>query len=405
MSSYKFTIFFSCIGYFVQAITINFSPLLFNTFENEFGVSLSLISLLIAISFTTQFITDLLIAKFSRKLNLRLMCVLAHILAATGMIGFAFLPDILPNPYLGLAISTIVAAVGSGFIEIVISPIVEACPTKKKSGMMSLLHSFYSWGLAGVVLLSTIFFSIFGLDNWRFLSALWGIIPLIGAIGFCFVPIYKLDGDVDTSDQENQRSFTKLPIFWILFGIMICAGAAEQATGQWTSSFAETGLGVPKAIGDLLGLFTFGIFMGLSRIIYTLFSSKIMLKSYMTVSAALCVVSFLMIVFSPWPLLSLIGCTLCGFACGVMWPGTYSLAGKNLPYESVGMFALLAFAGDLGCLIGPTIAGWVATVFNDDLKAAFLFSLIFPIAMLILLKFTKKDVVKKLKRGIKNESR
>ena len=390
MNSYKFTIFFSCIGYFVQAIAINFSPLLFNTFEKEFDISLSLISLLIAIAFTIQFITDILVAKFSKKINLRLMCVLAHILAALGMVGFSVLPGIMKDPYLALIISTALASVGSGFIEIVISPIVEACPTKRKSSMMAILHSFYSWGLAGVVLLSTLFFSFVGLENWRILSLLWAIVPLVGAVGFCFVPIFKLDGDNDKQDEASNRALTKIPIFWIFFGIMICAGAAEQAMGQWTSSFAESALHIPKAIGDLIGLFGFAIFMGLSRVIYSVFSSKINLRTYMSASAFLCVLSYLLIVFSPLPLLSLIGCAVCGFACGVMWPGTYSLAGKKLPYQSVSMFALLAFAGDIGCLIGPSLAGSIASAFGDNLKAAFLFAAAFPLIMFILLKFIKK---------------
>ena len=390
MKSYKFTILFSCLGYVVQAIAINFSPLLFNTFEKNYSISLSLISLLIGISFTTQFLTDLLVAKFSKKINLRLMCVLAHLLVVIGMIGFSFLPELLPSPYLGLIIPTVLTAVGSGFIEIVISPIVEACPTKKKSAMMATLHSFYSWGLALVVLLSTIFFSSFGLNNWRILALLWAIIPFIGAIGFCFVPIYQLDGDKEQDVDSKKPALSKIKIFWIFFGIMICAGAAEQAMGQWASSFAETGLGVSKTYGDLLGPFSFAIFMGLSRILYSLFSSKIKLKSYMVVSSVMCTISYFIVVFSTSPLLTLLGFVICGFSCGVLWPGTYSLAGKYLPYQSVSMFALLAFAGDLGCLVGPTIAGWVAAIFNDDLKAAFLFSVIFPVAMLILLRFIKK---------------
>ncbi len=391
MKSYKFTIFFSCLGYFVQAIAINFSPLLYNTFEKEFDLSLSFISLLIAIAFTTQFLTDLLVAKFAKKLNLRLMCVLAHILAAVGMISFAILPDLLPYPYLGLSVATILASIGSGFIEIVISPIVEACPTKKKSAMMTLLHSFYSWGLAGVVLFSTIFFSSFGLINWRMLSALWATIPIVGAIGFCFVPIYTLEGDNKTAEYGKKTSISKIPIFWILLGIMLCAGAAEQVFGQWASIFVETDLNVNKAYGDLLGPFAFAIFMGLSRIVYTIFNNKIKLKSYMTLSSILCAISLIIVIFSPWPLLTLIGFIISGFSCGVLWPGTYSLAGKYLPYESVSIFAILAFAGDLGCLFGPTLAGWAATIFNDNLKVAFLFSLIFPITMIILFKYLKKE--------------
>ena len=388
MLSYKSTIFFSCMGYFIQAITVNFAPLLFNTFEKEFGISLSQISLLIAISFATQFIIDFLAAKFSSRINLRLTCILAHACAFVGMIFYAVLPDIFPNAFLGLIIATITASMGSAFIEVVISPIVEACPTKRKSGMMSFLHSFYSWGLAGITLLSTAFFLAFGVENWRMLSILWAIIPFIGGIGFCFVPIYKLEGDTHLEKTPDTKPLHKFPIFWVFLGIMLCAGAAEQTTSQWASSFAEKALGVDKSVGDLLGPFAFAIFMGSARVFYALFSSKIKLRNYMKLSACLCALSFIIIAFSPWPVLSLVGCSVCGFASGIMWPGTYSLAAKNLPYASVSMFAFLAFAGDLGCLIGPSCAGWLSAFFGDDLRVAFLFSALFPILMLLLIKFT-----------------
>ena len=388
MLSYKSTIFFSCMGYFIQAITVNFAPLLFNTFEKEFGISLSQISLLIAISFATQFIIDFLAAKFSSRINLRLTCILAHACAFVGMIFYAVLPDIFPNAFLGLIIATITASMGSAFIEVVISPIVEACPTKRKSGMMSFLHSFYSWGLAGITLLSTAFFLAFGVENWRMLSILWAIIPFIGGIGFCFVPIYKLEGDTHLEKTPDTKPLHKFPIFWLFLGIMLCAGAAEQTTSQWASSFAEKALGVDKSIGDLLGPFAFAIFMGSARVFYALFSSKIKLRNYMKLSACLCALSFIIIAFSPWPVLSLVGCSVCGFASGIMWPGTYSLAAKKLPYASVSMFAFLAFAGDLGCLIGPSCAGWLSAFFGDDLRVAFLFSALFPILMLLLIKFT-----------------
>ena len=397
------------MGFFIQAITINFTPLLFNTFESDYGISLSKISLLIAISFAAQFVIDFLAAKFSSKINLRFTSILAHVCATVGMIGFAFLPDIMPDPYIGLVISTLIASMGSGFIEVVMSPIVEACPTKSKSGMMAFLHSFYSWGLAGVVLLSTLFFYFFGLENWRILSVLWAIIPFIGGIGFCFVPIYKLDGDTEEAQAKHEKPLYKFPIFWVFLGLMLCAGASEQAMSQWASSFAESALGVDKSLGDLLGPFAFAFFMGSARVFYGLFSSKIKLRTYMMIAAYLCVLSYVLAAFSPWPIVSLLGCAICGFASGVMWPGTYSLAGKRLPYQSVSMFALLAFAGDLGCLIGPSSAGWVAALFGDNLKIAFLFSSLFPIAMLILMKFVKTNNKNEIsnsvkKRGIYNGS-
>ena len=330
---------------------------------------------------------DLFEAKFSKYLDLRKTCVTAHLCAAAGMIGFAFLPELLPSPYAGLVLSVVIAAVGGGLIEVVISPIVEACPTKKKSAAMSLLHSFYSWGLAGVVLLSTLFFRFFGIENWRILTCLWAIIPLIGAVGFMFVPIYSLDENEAVG--KSKTTIFRQPIFWVFMVLMVCAGASEQTMSQWASTFAETGLGVSKSLGDLLGPFAFAMLMGASRVMYALFSKKIKLRVFMTVSCALCIVSFLMAALSPIPLISLLGCALCGLSVGIMWPGTYSLAAKKLPGGGVRLFAMLAFAGDIGCLTGPTSAGWIAGLFGDNLKAAFLFAVVFPVLMIVLIRFTK----------------
>jgi len=387
MFSSKHTVACSYIGYLTQAITINFAPLLFVTFEETYNISLSKISLLIAISFTTQFLTDLVAAKLSDKLNLRYAAILAHVLAVIGLTAFAYLPDILPNHYLGLCISVIVASTGGGLTEVVISPIVEACPTKKKSASMALLHSFYSWGLVGVILFSTLFFEFFGLHNWRILSCLWAIVPLVGAIGFCVVPVYELKKNEETSD--NKLPMFKQPLFWVFIAIMLCTGAAEQAISQWASVFAEKGLGISKTLGDLLGPLSFAVFMGSARVFYGLFSSKIKLRAYMSFSCVLCIISYLLVALSPSPVLSLIGCALCGLSVGIMWPGTLSLAAKNMPDCSVRLFALLAFSGDLGCLMGPAGAGWIAGAFGDNLKIGFLFSLIFPVLMLVLMKFVK----------------
>lgn len=379
----RHTVRASYIGYLTQAITINFAPLLFVTFEETYGISIGKIGLLIGISFLIQLICDGLAAKFSEKVNTRAAVIVAHLCAVFGMTGFAYLPDVMPDPYVGLIISVSVAAVGGGIIEVFISPIVEAAPTENKSAEMSLLHSFYSWGLAGVVLLSTLFFTFVGIEHWRFLSCLWAIVPAVGAVAFCFVPIYELKAAEET--EGGGHSLLRSGLFWIFFIMMFSAGAAEQAMGQWASHFAQTGLNVSKTLGDLLGPFCFAVLMGLARVGYGKSGGRIRLTKFIAISAALCIVAYLLAALSPYPILSLLGCALCGLATGIMWPGTYSLASAKMPYGGVRMFALLAMAGDLGCLTGPTAAGWVAEVFGNKLQISFLISMIFPVLILIMI--------------------
>lgn len=379
----RHTVRASYIGYLTQAITINFAPLLFITFERTWGISLGKISLLIAISFLTQLGADIIWAKFSHKFNPRAGAILAHVFAVLGLTGFAYLPDLLPDPYVGLVLSVVLAAVGGGIVEVLISPIVEACPTDDKSSAMSLLHSFYSWGLAGVVLLSTLFFALVGIDHWRILSCLWAIIPAIGAVAFCFVPIYELETPRETDADSAAPSLLRSGIFWVFFLMMFSAGAAEQAMGQWASSFAESGLGVSKALGDILGPCLFAILMGLARVVYGRSGGKLNLRRFTVFSAILCVLSYLIAALSPHPLISLAGCALCGLAVGILWPGTYSLASARIPHGGVQMFALLAMAGDLGCLAGPVAAGWIAEAFGNNLRVSFLFCILFPALILL----------------------
>lgn len=379
----RHTVRASYIGYLTQAITINFAPLLFITFERTWGISLGKISLLIAISFLTQLGADIIWAKFSLKFNPRAGAILAHVFAVLGLTGFAYLPDLLPDPYVGLVLSVVLAAVGGGIVEVLISPIVEACPTDDKSSAMSLLHSFYSWGLAGVVLLSTLFFALVGIDHWRILSCLWAIIPAIGAVAFCFVPIYELETPRETDADSAAPSLLRSGIFWVFFLMMFSAGAAEQAMGQWASSFAESGLGVSKALGDILGPCLFAILMGLARVVYGRSGGKLNLRRFTVFSAILCVLSYLIAALSPHPLISLAGCALCGLAVGILWPGTYSLASARIPHGGVQMFALLAMAGDLGCLAGPVAAGWIAEAFGNNLRVSFLFCILFPALILL----------------------
>ncbi len=390
----KSTVKAAYIGYLTQAITINFAPLLFVTFEQSYHISLGKISLLIALSFLTQLITDLIVAKLSDQLNTRATAIAAHLCAVVGMTGFAWLPDLLPDPFWGLTIAVMIAAIGGGIIEVIISPIVEACPTEEKSSAMSLLHSFYSWGLAGVVLLSTLFFRTVGIEHWRILSCLWALIPAAGALAFCLVPIYELNEQIAESTPTRGTSIFKTKLFWIFFIMMFCAGAAEQAMSQWASAFAETGLGVSKTLGDLLGPCAFAILMGSVRVFYGISGGKISLRKFIAWSSVLCIAAYLIAALSPWGLLSLVGCALCGLATGIMWPGTYSLASAKMPHGGVKMFAILAMAGDIGCLCGPTLAGWIAEACGNNLKISFLVSILFPVLILIMLGwgFPKKKI-------------
>ena len=400
--SSKHTIAAGYIGYATQALAINFTPLLFITFENSYNISLGKIGLLIAISFLTQLTVDAIAAKFSSHVNIRRTVVLGHVCAAVGVIMLSFLPDIMPDAFIGLMIPTMLTAIGGGIIEVFISPIVEACPTKEKSAAMSLLHSFYSWGSAATILLSTLFFYFVGINNWRILAVIWAILPLCGAIMFSFVPIYSLNSqETETTTGERKNLFCS-GLFWMMFAVMFCAGASEMAMSQWASSFAETALGVDKSIGDLLGPCAFAIFMGLTRVCYAFFSKKIKLPVFFAISAVFCALAYLITALSPIPLISLLGCAICGFSVGIMWPGTYSLATQRIPWGGVRMFAMLALAGDLGCTVGPSMTGFIAEILNDNLKISFLFATVFPITILILIPFimlSKKKKQKELENG------
>lgn len=393
--NYRPTIFACFIGYVVQALTINFTPLLYIQFQTEYGLSVPQISVLIGVCFTVQLLTDALAAKFSDKMNPRLTVVCANALAAVGIAGLNFLPRLL-DPFTGLLIAIILSGAGSGLVEVMISPIVEACPTKRKSAMMSLLHSFYCWGHAAVTLLSGLFFATVGIGSWKTLALLWALIPLTNAILFIFVPIATPDTG---KESESGRSFIKTPIFWVLVAIMLCAGASEMAMGQWASTFAELALN-DKALGDLFGPFLFAILMGTSRILYAKFSTRISLSKTMLTGGILCLISYLIASLAPTPAISLLGCALCGLAVGVMWPGGLSTASGFLPHGGISMFALLALAGDLGCLSGPTLVGALSEAVGGEIKFSFLFASAFPLllmAALFYLRIYKKKVSQKSK--------
>ena len=390
--NYQRTIYACFVGYIVQAIVNNFVPLLFLTFEGTYGIEMGRITMLITINFGVQLVVDLLSAGFVDKIGYRISIVLAHLFSAAGLAGLVFLPGILPDAYTGLCISVVIYALGGGLIEVLISPIMESCPTDNKEKAMSLLHSFYCWGHVGVVLVSTIFFHLAGIENWRILTLLWVVIPVANGIVFLKSPIAPLieEGESGLSMKELFRN----KMFWLFLLMMLCAGASEQAVSQWASTFAEQGLGVTKTIGDLAGPMAFAILMGSARAFYGKFGDRLNLDRFMLASGVLCVFSYLCIALAPSPVVSLAGCGICGLSVGIMWPGSFSKASAAIRNGGTAMFALLALAGDLGCSGGPTLVGYVSSTAADNLRIGILAAIVFPVLLIAAICFTKNIVWK-----------
>ena len=385
--NYNHTLYACYTGYITQAIVNNFAPLLFLTFQSAFGLSLDKVALLVTINFGVQLTVDYLSARFVDRIGYRPCIVAAHVLSALGLIGLALFPAILPSAYVGLVIAVVLYAIGGGLIEVLISPIVEACPTERKEAAMSLLHSFYCWGHVFVVLVSTAFFATAGIGNWRVLACCWAIVPAANAIYFTKVPINSL---TDESEGMSIGQLARKGMFWLLLLLMVCAGASEQAMSQWASAFAEAGLGVSKTMGDMLGPCMFAITMGLARVIYSRVADRLPLTPAMTICGALCILSYLMAGLSANPIMGLEGCALCGFSVGIMWPGAFSTGVKALPAGGTALFALMALAGDLGCSTGPTLVGLVSGAAGDDLRMGFLAALVFPVLLIIAMQLTHR---------------
>lgn len=390
--NYKKTLIACYLGFITQAISANFAPLLFLMFKDTYGISFEMIALVPMIFYLTQLLVDLVAVKFADIIGYRTCVVASQVVSAAGLLLMAFLPDILPNPFIGILISVVLYAIGSGLIEVLLSPIVEACPFENKAGVMSLLHSFYCWGAVGVVLGSTLFFAIFGMAYWQILTVIWAVVPLLNIFNFLSCPIERL-----VEDGEGLRigQLLRLPLFLLMIVLMICVGASEATMTQWASAFTESALGVSKTVGDLAGPCLFAVFMGLSRMFYGNKSEKLDLTKVMLGCGLLCVVCYLLAALSPIPIIGLIGCALCGLSVGIMWPGTISISSQKCPKGGTAMFAFLALAGDLGAAVGPTMVGGIADTAGGDLKTGLLFATLFPIVMIIGLIL----LIKKFKRN------
>ena len=389
--NYRKTLIACYLGFVTQAITANFAPLLFLTFHNVYNIPLGKIALISSVFFITQLIVDILCAKFADRIGYRRCVVGSQLFSAAGLLGLAFLPQIMPDPFMGIIISTIVYAVGSGLTEVLVSPIVESCPFEHKEAAMSLLHSFYCWGSVGVILLSTVFFSVFGIGNWKWLACIWAIIPLYNMFNFITCPI---EHPAEDGQGMSIGNLLKTPVFIISILLMICAGASELSMAQWASAFAESALDLSKAMGDIAGPCLFAVTMGISRSLYGKYGDRLDLIKFMIGSGMLCLICYLVASLSDIPMLGLAGCIICGFSVGIMWPATISICSGKMPSGGTAMFALLAMAGDLGGAIGPGIVGNISQSAGDDIRKGVLAGCIFPLVLVILTFVISKNVNK-----------
>ena len=385
--NYQRTMLACYLGFITQAIAANFAPLLFLTFHRDYGISLGKIALIPAAFFLTQLVVDVFCAKYVDRIGYRTSAIASEICYVIGLIGLTLLPELMPDPFIGILTSVIIYAIGSGLIEVLGSPIVEACPSEHKEASMSLLHSFYCWGSVGVVALSTLFFSIFGIQNWRWLALLWAAIPLFNIYNFATCPIEKL---VEEGSGMGIKDLLKVPFFWAAILLMVCAGASELSMAQWASAFAESSLGLSKSMGDLAGPCLFAVTMGISRVFYGKYGDRINLQSFMLSSGCLCLICYLAASLSANPVVGLIGCIFCGFSVGIMWPGAISISSKKLPTGGTAMFALLAMAGDLGGAVGPNLVGNITALFDNNLQRGMLAGSIFPMVLTISLILLKR---------------
>lgn len=391
--NYKKTLLACYLGCVTQAISANFAPLLFLTFKSTYAISLDKIALIPMVFYLTQLFTDLAATKIVDKIGYRPCVVASQILSAAGLALLAFLPELLPVPFMGILIAVVLYAIGSGLIEVLISPIVEACPFENKEGMMSLLHSFYCWGSVGVILGSTVFFAVLGIGNWRILTLIWALLPLYNTFNFIACPIEKL---VEDGKGMRISRLVRLPLFWLLALLMVCSGASEMAMAQWASAFTESAMGVTKTTGDLAGPCMFAVFMGLARVFYGKMSEKLDLTKTMLASGMLCIICYLLASLSSIPILGLAGCALCGLSVGIMWPGTLSISAQKSPAGGTAMFALLALAGDLGGSVGSSAVGVFSDLAGGNLKIGLLVATFFPLILIFGLIILKRTVNKRM---------
>ena len=380
------------MGYVAQSAVCVFLPLLFTIFNRFYNISLIKLTFLTTVNFTAQLAIDFLSMFFVSKIGYRKCAVLAHIMITVGFLTLGIFAAAAENTYAVIFGSVVLFSIGGGLLEVLINPIVESCPSDNKAASMSILHSMYAFGSIIVVLVSALFLNTFGKENWQILCLIMAAVPVINTIAFLMVPIAPIEDE----ERLSLSGIIKSRVFLLCSLLMFAGGAAEVSMSQWSSAFAESTLGISKALGDILGPCMFAAMLAAARVVYPIVSKKVKLRYYMVACSVLCIGVYLVAALTPYKYMALICCGLCGFLVGIFWPGTISLAVGTSGGGSVAMFALLALAGDLGCTAGPTLVGSVASAFNGDLRAGLLTATVFPVIMLIgLFLFIKmKNAVK-----------
>lgn len=373
---YRKTLFACFAGSVTQAAINNLAPLLFVIFQDSFDISLSRIGALILINFLTQLTVDAVCVRFADKIGHRPLLVAAHILCCAGLIAMALLPGLVFAPYPALVVSVLLYAMGGGIIEVLTSPVADRIPGGQGSLTMSLLHSFYCWGHVVVVLVTTALLLILGHGAWRVLPLVWAVLPLANAVAFSRVPIPELPPE---EHRLPLKALMKNKLFLVAIFVMAVSGAAELVMAQWASLFAEKGLGVSKAMGDLLGPCLFAFLMGVARLGYALMGARLKLSRVLIISGLWAVGCYLVASLSQSPLISLIACACCGLGVSLLWPGTLSLSARTFEGGGTALFSLLAMGGDMGCSLGPWLVGIIAGAAQGGLKTGVLVGTVFPV--------------------------
>lgn len=352
--SYQLTTISCFVGIFCQAVSSNITAILFIPLMTLYGLSYVHLGLLVGINFTTQVLVDIIASRLVDRYGFRVFVLPSDILAVIGLVLFGLTPVLFDNILTGLVFSTIIFSASCGLQEVMLSPIVNAIPHNDKGPAMALMHSFYAWGQVATIIITTLFLFFFGIENWQVIVFLWALVPLVNFFMFLAAPF---PGVIHENQRMTMRDLILKPFYLVALLAIMGGAATELVMNQWSSTFSEKVLELPKVTGDILGMCGFAVFLGLGRVLYGRYGSKINMNNVLVGSAAAAVVCYIAVAISPLPAISLAACAVCGLAASLLWPGTLVITAEKYPLAGAWIFAILAAAGDIGAASGPFAAG------------------------------------------------